>query len=411
MENRRPVVPPPPQQRVHRQPQPVRPMRPTAQTQQPIQQTRQPIQPNPTPSGPNLPPSPPPPQPYGLQVQRPRTRRRWWIWGSIIAVIVIIILAIGSAFVWYRQALTAVNSGDTDQVRVVIDEGSTAANIAQTLKQHDLIRSTFAFELYTRDVTGMQAGGYMLSPAMNVSEIVQHLVEGKSDDFQVTFIPGSTIWDVKENLIETGYSEAEVESAFAADYNHPLFAGKPAGTSLEGYVFPDTYQVEGGASVEDILRRTFDEFYSRLQERDLIPAFERRDFSLYQAITLGSIIQKEVSDPVDERQVAQIFHKRLDEGMPLGADATFIYGALVLGVEPRVTLDSPYNTRQVGGLPPGPIANVSIPALEAVAHPAEGDFLYFVSGDDGTTHFTRTEEEHEEATRLYCHANCDIFRN
>lgn len=403
MENKRPV-PPPPQQRMNRQPQ--QPLRPGMQ--QPVQQRpqQQPAQPQPVQK---LPPSPRAPQPYGLQVQH--SRRRWWLWGSIIAIILIIILSLGAAFMWYRQALTPVDSGDTDQIRVVIDEGSTAANIAQTLKQHDLIRSTFAFEIYARSVTGMQAGGYMLSRSMSVSEIVQHLVEGKSDDFQVTFIPGSTIWDVKENLVETGYSEAEVEAAFATEYDHPLFASKPAGTSLEGYIFPDTYQVEGGASVEDILRRTFDEFYSRLQQRELIPAFEARELTLYQAITLGSIIQKEVSDSADERQVAQIFYKRLDEGMPLGADATFIYGALVLGMEPRVTLDSPYNTRQVGGLPPGPISNVGISALEAVANPAEGDFLYFVSGDDGTTHFTRTEEEHEEATRLYCHANCDIFRN
>lgn len=401
MENKRPIVPPPPQQRVNRQPQPS--PRPGIQQQSAPQKLQQPVQPQPNRK------LPPTPQPYGLQVQR--SSRRWWLWGSIIAVVLIIILSLGGAFIWYRQALTPVDSGDTDQIRVVIDEGSTAVDIAKTLKQHDLIRSTFAFELYARSVTGMQAGGYVLSRSMSVSEIVQHLIEGRSDDFQVTFIPGSTIWDIKENLIETGYSEAEVDTAFAMEYDHPLFASKPAGTSLEGYIFPDTYQIEGGASVEDILRRTFDEFYNRLQQHELIPAFEAQDLTLYQAITLGSIVQKEVSDPADERQVAQVFHKRLDEGIPLGADATFIYGALVLGVEPRVTLDSPYNTRQVGGLPPGPIANVGISALEAVAHPAEGDFLYFVSGDDGTTHFTRTEEEHEAATRRYCHENCDIFRN
>lgn len=347
---------------------------------------------------------------YGLKSAR--RKRRWWPW-VIIAAIALIMLTIGGSYMWYQRALEPVDAADTEKVRVAIDQGSTASQIAQTLKEQDLIRSVYAFELYARGAagTGMQAGGYMLSRSMSVSEIVNHLVEGKSDSFQVTFIPGSNIWEVKENLVESGYDEAEIDQALEADYDHPLFASKPPNTSLEGYIFPDTYEVEGDATVEDIFRQTFDEFYGLLQEKNLMETFASQDLTLYEAITLGSIIQKEVAIPEDERQVAQVFLKRLDEGMPLGADATFIYAGLLLDVEPRVTLDSPYNTRQVGGLPPGPISNVAISALEAVANPAEGDFLYFVSGDDGTTHFTRTEEEHEEATRLYCHENCDIFRN
>lgn len=371
----------------------------------PVQPTQQP---------PVAPPpivTPPRPQPYGLAkpVRRPSILRRWWFW-LLLAVILLVSATVGG-YAWYQNALSPKDTSATEKVRVVIEEGSTTAIIADKLEAEGIIRSAFAFGVYARSNTGMQAGGYALSPSMSVAEIVQHLVSGEVDDFQVTFIPGSTIWDIEENLIESGYTTEEVESALTAQYNHPVLAGKPPRASLEGYIYPDTYQVTGDATVQDVFELAFDELYNELQENDIEEKLNNRDMTLYEGITLASIVQKEVSDADDQRQVAQVFLKRLADGMPLGADATFIYGAQVLGVEPRVTVDSPYNTRQVNGLPPGPISNVTIGALQAVVNPAEGDFVYFVSGDDGVTHFTRTEEEHEAATARYCHENCNIFRN
>jgi UPF0755 protein len=107
--------------------------------------------------------------------------------------------------------------------------------------------------------------------------------------------------------------------------------------------------------------------------------------------------------------VAQIFFKRLREGMPLGADATFVYAANKAGVAPTVDLDSPYNTRIHAGLPPGPISAPGLAALQGVAQPAEGDYLYFVSGDDGKNYYSRTAEEHEANTREHCKINCSLF--
>jgi UPF0755 protein len=95
--------------------------------------------------------------------------------------------------------------------------------------------------------------------------------------------------------------------------------------------------------------------------------------------------------------------------MPLGADATFVYAAKKLGTAPSVNLESPYNTRIHAGLPPGPIASPGKSALEAAGNPATGDYLFFVSGDDGTTYFTRTQQEHDQKTREYCHKNCSLF--
>src|SRR5690606_152079 len=113
----------------------------------------------------------------------------------------------------------------------------------------------------------------------------------------------------------------------------------------------------------------------------------------------------------DKPQVAQVFLKRYQIGMPLGADPTAFYAAIVHGADPKdvgVGFDSPYNTRLHAGLPPGPIGNVAENSLKAVAFPAETDWLYFVAGDDGKTHFSKTLQEHEALTRQYCTQLCGL---
>jgi UPF0755 protein len=125
-----------------------------------------------------------------------------------------------------------------------------------------------------------------------------------------------------------------------------------------------------------------------------------------QAITLASIVEKEVSNGNDRRQVAQVFLLRLQKKMVLGSDVTYIYAAAITGQTASPDLDSPYNTRKYLGLPPGPISNVSDSSLDAVAYPADGDYLYFVAGDDGKTYFSHTEAEHERLAAEHCIKLC-----
>lgn len=263
--------------------------------------------------------------------------------------------------------------------------------------------------IYT-EVTGtrhkLQTGGYIISANESVPRIVDHLVSGRSDEYDLTILAGLTLDDLAERLERDGYKREDIKKAYAANYDHPLLASKPAGASLEGYIFPETYRVSADASLETIFERSFDELYDRLREEGLLKKFAARGLSIHEALTLGSIIQKEVSDPQEQRQVAQVFLKRLKEGQPLGSDPTFQYAARELGVEPSITLDSPYNTRVKTGLPPGPIGTMELSALKAVANPAPGDFNYFVAGDDGRTHFSHTLKEHEEKTRRYCTELC-----
>lgn len=343
-----------------------------------------------------------------------------WIIGGIIALFVL--LGAGGMF-WYQSSLAPVNKADKGRTRVEIAVGSSPADIAQMLEKKKLIRNVLAFDIYTR-LSGtrstLQAGTYSLSPSESVPDIVKHLTSGKTDEISITFFPGGTLTDPSDKpladktdvtsvLLRAGYEEDEIKSALDKTYNHPLFQDKPAGTTLEGYIFGETYHFMSGSSVEEILERTFDEYYTTIQENNLVEGYKAQGLTLYEGITLASIIQREVSGQGDQKQVAQVFYKRLHEDMPLGADSTFIYGAQLLGKTPTVNLDSPYNTRVHKGLPPGPISSPGLGALLAVAAPAGGDYLFFVSGDDGKNYFSRTIEEHEANIRNHCHVNCSLF--
>lgn len=329
------------------------------------------------------------------------------------AVLIVIVAILVTLWVLYLQALRPVDRNDTSPQTVEIISGMTPAEIGSHLKENDLIRNEFAFSLYTR-LEGvrnqLQAGSYQLQKDQSVQQITAALVEGPStQEIEVTFLPGATLLDSKKVLTELGFDDAEVDAAFAARYDHPLFEGRPATADIEGYLYGETHRFAHDASLETILTRFFDDMYAVVEAHDLVAAYRQQGLSLYEGITLASIIQKEVSGQGDSRQVAQVFYKRLTDGMPLGADATFVYAAAKAGDTPRVDHPSPYNTRIHGGLPPGPISAPGEEALLATANPAEGDFLYFVSGDDGTNYFSRTEEEHIENTRRYCIENCALF--
>jgi len=211
-------------------------------------------------------------------------------------------------------------------------------------------------------------------------------------------------------LIDAGYSENEVDAALRASYTSPLFDGKPASADLEGYIYGETYAFNTDTSVEVVLEKTFEQYYSVISENNLAKKYSDKELTLYQGITLASIIQREASPSgSDMPQIAEVFYNRLAAGMPLGSDVTYQYIADKTGVPRDPNLDSPYNTRRYTGLPPGPIATPGEKALLAVANPTSGDYLYFLSGDDNTTYFARTNAEHEANIKNHCQTKCQIL--
>ncbi len=326
--------------------------------------------------------------------------------GSMAAILLLVIGCVAA----YVFLLSPKNASATETVQVEIVSGMPPGQIADILEQQGVIRSGFVFRVYARlngIQSGLQAGNYQLSPASSTPDIARQIYQGPSaSEIEVLFRPGETLADNKKTLLSLGYSTDEIDAAFAASYGHPLFEGRPAGSDLEGYIFGETHRFVKGTPVEDILRRYFDDYYAVIEEHDLVNKYKEQGLSLYEGITLASIIQREVRSDADQKQVAQIFLYRLGIGMSLGADATYEYAAKKAGVTPSLSFDSPYNTRIYTGLPPGPIASPGVSSLVAVAHPAEGDYLYFVSGDDGVNHFSHTNEEHEQKVRQYCTTLC-----
>jgi UPF0755 protein len=337
-----------------------------------------------------------------------RRSKKWWIIGIIVALLLLAGGAAAGGLWWYNDALQPKSSAD-QRIRVVIAPGSTPDQISKMLEDKGVIKSGFAFQLLLKQTGNrdkLQAGTYLLSPKQSARDIMALLVSGKVDAFNVTILPGQTLAKIKDRLVKDGFVAADIDAAFAKKYNHPLLADKPDSVNLEGYIYPETYQINSETTVEQLLTRTFDEFYAKIQASDLKTKLAAHSLNLHQGITLASIVQMEASYSADRKQVAQVFEKRLQQGMQLGSDVTFMYAAALTGQTASPSLDSPYNTRKYTGLPPGAIANFTLDSLQAVAESAAGDYLYFVAGDDGTVHFATTESEHQQNINQYCTKLC-----
>ena len=330
---------------------------------------------------------------------------------GLTTVVIIVVAAMAIAYAWYQQQLAPVSTDTSKHIRLTIAAGTSPSAIGDQLKSLGVIRDKLAFTIYTklsRTENILKAGVYNLQPSLSTPAIVDHLVSGKQDTFRVTFLPGDTLANNRKKLIELGYSEAEVDAALDKTYDRPLFATKPVGADLEGYLYGETLEFDSSASVETILGKFFDQFESVITENNLVEGFKKQGLTLYEGITLASIVQREVPANEDQRQIAQVFFNRMHAGMTLGSDVTYQYAARKMGVDPTPTLNSPYNTRIHVGLPPGPIATPGKSSLLAVANPASNDYLFFLSGDDDKTYFAKTDAQHQQNIVNHCQKKCLI---
>ncbi|HSX23719.1 MAG TPA: endolytic transglycosylase MltG, partial [Candidatus Saccharimonadales bacterium] len=290
--------------------------------------------------------------------------------------------------------------------------GATVQTIGKQLQDQGLVRTAWAFEWYVRNHDArdrLQAGTYSLRPNQGVVEIVNILTHGKVATDKVTILPGQRLDQVREALINNaGFSAAGVDAALNSNLysDSPALSDKPSGANLEGYLYPETFQKTADTKPEVIIRASLDQMQKHLTP-EIRAAIVKQGLTVHEGVILASIIEQEVSNPKDKPVVAQIFLRRLKEGMQLGSDVTAFYGAIKAGQTPSVTYDSPYNTRLHPGLPPGPISNVSASSLAAVAQPASTDYLYFVAGDDGVTYFSHTLQEHQALTAQHCKKLCE----
>ncbi len=342
-----------------------------------------------------------------------KSRQRRWPRRVVRVCLVLLVLFIagaGVAHVVYDHNLKSLQAPGAAGQHFVVNSGDSVAVIGTNLYNQKLIRSAWAFRLYvdTKNLRAdLQAGTYTITPSDSTPEIVDQLVKGRVTTDLVTILPAQRIDQIEAAFVKAGYTQAQVDAAFnPAQYTGtPALADKPASASLEGFLYPDSYQKDANTTANMIVAEALSEMDKHLTP-DVRSAYAREGLSVYQGVTLASIVEQEVSHPSDRNQVAQVFLTRLQIGMMLGSDVTANYGARVNGQAPSLTYDSSYNTLLHTGLPPGPISNVSDSSLNAVAHPAGTDWLYFVSGDNGNTYFSKTLAEHQALTAQYCHKLC-----
>lgn len=332
---------------------------------------------------------------------------------KILGLVVAVLAVVGGIWFsknYYQQSLKPV-SNNQKTVTIVIPKGASLDQVADILSKAKVIRKTWAFKQYMVNnnfENAIQAGTYAIKPSQSVQEIAVIITQGKVASSLVTIKPAQRIDQIEQSLINSGFNPDDVKAALdPAQYaGHPALVDKPQTANLEGYLYPESFQKTDQTKPQDIITASLDEMQKRLTPTRR-EAFVAQGLSVHKAIILASIVEREVPEGGERAQVAQVFLKRLNAGIKLQSDATSSYGAILDGAEPSLTYDSPYNTYNYVGLTPGPISNVSESSLQAVAQPASTDWLYFVSGDDGITYFSKTLQEHQALTAQHCNKLCN----
>jgi UPF0755 protein len=329
---------------------------------------------------------------------------------SLLVLVLVVVIAAVAVRHLYFDRLKPVSADQTTQI-FTVKEGASVRQIADQLQQNHLVRSAWALELYVHSKelgSRLQAGTYALSPSESTQQVVTTMTQGAVTTKLVTILPGRRIDQVRADLINNGFSPAAVDAALQpAQYQDvPALAFKPANvTTLEGLLWPDSFEKDASTDPSVIIRESLVETGQHLTP-PIQAEFTAEGLTTYQGLVLTSIIDQEVSKPADQAQAAQVFLTRLKQNMPLGSDVTANYGAIAAGQSPNLSFDSPYNTLLHTGLPPTPISTVSASSLEAATHPANTNWLYFVTGDDGTTYFSTNLQDQQSNTTKYCHKLC-----
>ncbi|MFH1171590.1 MAG: endolytic transglycosylase MltG [bacterium] len=335
----------------------------------------------------------------------------------LIACFLFLLIGGGVVAVYVIGQLGSVSSNTTPK-SVTIKQGEGVDVIVQHLKDAGLVKNAFVVKVYVLSegvAAQLQAGTYSLTPSMSVAEVVRVLTRGDTSSREVTIRIGEGWSNVAIGAYLSSdlqlFSLAEWTAAAGAtdsrsilpDRSYDFLSDKPATATLEGYLYPDTYRVFRNAKPSDILAKMLDNFSAKLTP-DLQEEVRAQGKTLFSVVTLASIVEREVANSADRRMVADVFLKRLRDGIALQSDATVNYVTGKQALQPTLNdtkVDSPYNTYLHAGLPPGPIGNPSIASVRAVLEPESNPYYYFLTTPDGTTIFSRTFEEHNANKTKY----------
>lgn len=325
-----------------------------------------------------------------------------WIKRLFYLVLIVALLA-GAAGWWlYRQVIKPYRGYEAAEVFVDIPSGAGPLRIGESLAAAGVVKDPSVFRaglLISGRARALKAGEYRFNQPMHVLDVIDKIARGDVYKRLLTFREGLTIVDMAQVFEERGFGNA-AEFQQAAG-NAKLVADlDPSAPDLEGYLFPETYSLPRNTPAGEVVARMVAGFKDALSE-DLRAAAAADGLSIRELVTVASLVEKETGAAEERPLVAAVYRNRMRIRMPMQADPTVIYALQKAGKytgnltrEHLRELDSPYNTYKYAGLPPGPIAAPGRASLQAAAKPADVDYLYFVSKNDGTHVFASTLEEH-----------------
>ncbi len=342
--------------------------------------------------------------------------------GLVILCLVIVIggTAVGG-YLYVNSALKPVDPENTKPVKVDIPIGSGVTSIGSILEDKGIVKNSTVFKYYVKfnNEAGFQAGSYDLTPSMTLNEIVNSLKTGKvmrKAEFKITIPEGLQLDQIAEIIAEKSpYKKEEIEKKLndkkwleqlKEEYPELItdeILNKDIKRPLEGYLYPATYPFyEKKPSLDTILKKMIaqtNEVLAQYQE-----AMAANDYTPHELLTLSSLIEEEATEKADRGKISSVFYNRMEEGMPLQTDPTVLYA---LGKHKAKTVykdlevESPYNTYQVKGLPPGPIANAGVSSIEAALQPEDTEYYYFLAASNGSVYYSETLDEHNEKKAKY----------
>ena len=348
-------------------------------------------------------------------MNRPVPRRRSRALGCVQWFVVMLFLlpaALGIPAVigynWVDHQLHQPANPGNSKVRFVVAQGATFHEVADTLHRTGLIDSVTVFDLYARYKhldRNVQAGAYELSRNLNMIQILAALQTAIPDEIFVTVPEGYTIQKTAALLDKGGVIKGSDYTAQAVQgkFNYDFLKDLPPGASLEGFLFPDTYLIPRNGTAKDLITQQLEAFKLNWNQTRQSQAAARK-LNALQIVTIASLIEREARFQEDRPLVASVIYNRLAAGWALQIDATVLYAKGVW--QSTVTIDdrkinSPYNTYLHTGLPPGPIANPGIKAIDAALQPADTGYFFYLSDPQGHNHYAKTNEEFARLLKQY----------
>ena len=346
----------------------------------------------------------------------------------LIAVVVVLALLgflVSRGIDWWNFNVNTPISSSGQNVSFHIDPGETPTQIGTDLYDLHLIRSTIAWDVYTRATNAgpkFQAGSFVLNSNMSLSQIVSALQHGRPDEKTITFPEGfplryqAALVDQKKlgtapsYITGADYLRVAKDPAWAATYKFLPARPTNADFPFEGYLFPDTYLVDPVVGAKGLVQAQLEQFGTVFSAdwRSQItqPTSGRPAEDIRTIVILASMVDREANNKTatDRGNVCSVYYNRLKINMTLGVDATLLYALGRLTPEPtfaELQLDSPYNTRIHAGLPPGPISKPGKAALAACINPPKTNFLFYFTDRQGTTHFETNEQDFERDKQQY----------